>query len=102
MATSYAKVKDLVIDLIDDCSDFDIVAGYGSKYSAKTKLTTLGISNMLKAFLCKPLNKRMRELVGNSWRRVGPADLAPIATIGKLIERTCGQGGIPLPAGEPT
>ena len=78
------------------------MAGYGGKYSAKTKLTTLGISNMLKAFMCKPLNKRMRELVGNTWQRVGPADLAPIASIGKLIERACGQAGVAMPAGEPT
>ena len=99
---NYKKLKEAAINVIDDYSDFDVLANYGGKYSAKTKLATLGIGTAMMGFICKPLNKRMRELLGAKWQRVGPADLHGINTIGKMIVLCCGQAGVPLPNGEPT
>jgi hypothetical protein len=102
MAATYAEVKEAVIDLVDDATEFDVMAGYGEKYSAKTKLVKLGISPPLKAFIAKPLNKRLRRIAGSNWHGLGVIDLMPIETIGALIERVCGQAQVAMPAGEPT
>lgn len=98
---TYKQLKTAAIDVIDDYSDFNVMANYGGKYTAKTKLTTLGIGSALMAFMAKPLNKRMRDLMGEQWRGVGPADLQSINTIGKMIVLCCGQAGVAIEKGEP-
>lgn len=100
---TYVELKNNVIDVVDDFAKMDDVkAGYGSKYTAKTKLDKLGITEPVRAVMPKRFNKVMRELVGAAWKPVGSIDLVPTGTIADVIKLACGQSAIPLPQGEPT
>lgn len=101
--SAYAKVKAQVIDVIDDfAKQDDVVSGYGTMYTAKTKLTKLGLTSAVRSVMPRRFNKALRELVGESWHPVGSIDLVSKATIGDLIELACGQSATPIPTGEPT
>jgi|SRR3990172_8557544 len=100
---TYADLKDKVVDVIDDFAKKDEVkAGYGSKYTAKTKLDDIGVTEPVRAVMPKRFNKVMRDLVGATWQPVGPIDLVPKETIADMVSIACGQSGILLPQGEPT
>ena len=99
---SYTAVKKAVIDVVDDFSQLDIVAGYGSTYSAKTKLEKIGLSSPVLAVMPPRFNKRLGALVGTTWRNVAPSTLVGKTTIGDLILLACGQSGTVVPFGEPT
>ncbi|RUR67522.1 hypothetical protein EJP67_10695 [Variovorax guangxiensis] len=101
MAADYQALKRTVIDVADDFSSLDIVAGYGSKYAASTKLGKIGISDPVLAVMPPRFNKVMRNLVGGSWRRVGSIDLVACETIGDLILLACRQSGATVPPNEP-
>lgn len=102
MAATYAAAKAAVIDVVDDFTPLDITAGYGSKYNAKSKLEKIGLGDAVLAVMPPRFNKVMRKIVGATWNPVGPLDTVACATIGDLIELACGQGGLSVPAGEPT
>ena len=99
---TYAKVKAQVIDVVDDFSNDDVGSGYGTTYTAKTKLTKLGLTTAVRSVMPRRFNKALRALVGVSWQPVGSIDLVSKATIGDLIELACGQSATPIPTGEPT
>lgn len=100
---TYTDIKDKVIDVIDDFAKKDDVnAGYGSKYSAKTKLDKIGVTEPVRAVMPKRFNKVMRDLVGAAWKPIGSIDLVQRETIAEMITMACGQSGILLPQGEPT
>lgn len=99
---TYAKLKRSVIDVIDDfAKKDDIGKNYGSKYSAKTKLDTIGVTAPVRAVMPKRFNKVMRNLVGTAWRPVGSIDLVATDKISDMISIACGQSGVALPQGEP-
>lgn len=100
---TYAQLKLSVIDVVDDFAKKDDVrAGYGSKYSAKTKLDKIGVTEPVRAVMPKRFNKVMRDLAGTAWRPVGSIDLVSMETIADMISIACGQSGVLLPQGEPT
>lgn len=101
MAANYNAVKKAVVDVVDDFSPLDIVAGYGNKYNAKTKLEKIGLSTPALAVMPPRFNKSLRAVVGNSWHPVGPVNLVDKVTIGDLILLACGQSGAIVPNGEP-
>lgn len=99
---AYADLKNKVIEVIDDFArDDDVMAGYGSKFSAKTKLDKIGVTEPVRAVMPKRFNKVMRDLVGASWQPIGSIDLVPKETIADMITLACGQSGVLLPQGEP-
>ena len=99
----FAELKEAVIDVIDDfAKKDDVKGGYGSKYSAKTKLDKIGVTEPVRAVMPKRFNKVMRELVGTTWKPIGSIDLVPKETIADMITIACGQSGVLLPQGEPT
>jgi len=100
---TYVELKDAVIGVIDDfAKKDDITGGYGPKYSAKTKLDKIGVTEPVRAVMPKRFNKVMRDLVGTAWKPVGSIDLVPKETIADMITIACGQSGVLLPQGEPT
>jgi hypothetical protein len=101
MAATYPDVKATVIDLIDDFSELDVVAGYGDKYNAKTELASLGISAPVLAVMPPRFNKRLQSVVGPGWQNVGAIDLVAQKTIGDLVLLACGQSSTVVPDGEP-
>lgn len=102
MAIKYSTAKAAVIGVVDDFTEKDVMSGYGTAYNSKTKLDKLGIGHAVLAVMPPRFNKVMRGLVGDDWDRVGPLDTVACGTIGDLIVLACGQGGIGMPAGEPT
>jgi hypothetical protein len=100
---TYVELKAKVIEVLDDFAKKDeVIAGYGTKYTAKSKLDELGITEPVRAVMPKRFNKDMRKLVGSAWKAVGPTILAEKETIGDIITLACGQSAVPLPQGEPT
>ena len=80
----YDEVKTATIALLSMYShDHDIVQGYGKppnkpKYSADTKLATVGINAYVRRAMMKPTNERMRKLF--RWR-------SRTARVGRLSAR---------------
>lgn len=101
MAATYKSVKAAVVDVVDDFTALDVVAGYGSKYNAKTKLEKLGLSAPVMAVMPPRYNKKLRLVVQSAWHPVGSIDLVAQSTIGELILLACGQSGVLVPTGEP-
>lgn len=101
MPADFKSVKKAVIDLVDDFTPLDVAKNYGDKYTAKTKLAKIGLTDAVLAVMPPRFNKVMRALVGKSWNLVGPLDTVGCATIGDVIELACGQSGSTMPKGEP-
>jgi len=102
MAASYGTVKKAVVDVVDDFTKLDIGAGYGTKYSAKTKLDKIDVVSAKLAVMPPRFNKVMGKLIGNGWKNVGPIDTVSCVSIGDVISLACEKGSITIPAGEPT
>lgn len=101
MTVTYTKIKAAVIDVIDDFSELNIVSGYGTKYTAKTKLPDIGISQPVLAMMPPRFNKSLKAVAGEKWNIVGAIDLVSMKTIGDMILLACGQSSATLPEGEP-
>lgn len=101
MDVAYAEIKAAVIDVIDDFSELDVVLGYGTKYTAKSKLLSLGISQPVLAAMPPRFNKSLRKVAGEEWSVVGAIDLVSLKTIGDMILLACGQSSAIVPDGEP-
>jgi len=105
---SYIEVKSASISLLNTYShDSDILADYGNpvgapKYSAATKLATVGINAYVRRAMMKPTNNFMRAQFYESWRAVGASELAEQDSIGGFISLMCACNSIAVPFGEPT
>jgi len=105
---TYNNVKNATIALLDKYSyDHEIVGGYGKtasnpKYSADTKLASVGINAYVRRAMMKPTNEYMREKFPDAWRAVGASDLVEPDTIGAFIKLMCACTSVAVPNGEPT
>lgn len=105
---SYADVKAEAIRLVDlFAKDDEVVDGYGKpktkpKYSAGTKLPTLGMNSYVRKAMVKSVDRQMREKFGNSWRGVGQSELKDADTIGAFIKLMCACTSVAVPHGEPS
>ena len=97
---NFVKAKSTAIGIIDDFSKLDIVAGYGKKYNAKTKLDAIGIPDVIRAVMPPRTNKVFKALT-SPWSNVGTIDTVQCATIGDFIKLVCGKATVVIPAGEP-
>ena len=96
----YQQVRAAAIGLIDDFSPKDVVAGYGSTYTPKTKLAgSLGLSDPARAVMPVRTNKVMLPLVGVTWTDVGPLDTVACQTIGDFILLLCRKSKTLVPGG---
>ena len=102
MPTDYEKVKQVVIRVIDYLSEDDLELEYGTKFSAKTKLSTLGIPRPMRGWMSRPLNKRLHEVLQRDIRNIGMIDLQETATVGAVINLACKRTATAIPQGEPT
>ena len=101
--TTYLDIKMAVLDVIDDFAKRDdIQTFYGSRYTSKTKLDSIGLTDPVRAIMPKRVNKVMRGLAGVKWKPLGSIDLVSTKTISELIVAVCGQAGVSPPSGEPT
>jgi len=104
----YDDVKSATISLLDTYShDHNIESGYGRpvsapKYSAETKLASVGINAYVRRAMMKPTNKYMRAKFPSAWQAVGASDLAEPDTIGAFIKLMCSCARVAVPNGEPT
>jgi hypothetical protein len=102
---SYAAVKASVIDVVDDFTKKDVVANYApagaGNFSAKTKLISLAINDILLAGMTIRFNKALGKVCGAAWNDVGSFDLVKLTTIGQLIELACAKSGTKIPPTEP-
>ena len=105
---SYIDVKTETISLLDTYShSHDIVKGYGKpvaapKFSATTRLATVGINAYVRRAMMKPTNEVMRGKFPASWKAVGASELSEQETIGGFIKLMCSCNSIAVPFGEPT
>lgn len=105
---TYNDVKNATIALLDEYShDHEIVGGYGKpasnpKYSADTKLASVGINAYVRRAMMKPTNNYMREKFPDAWLAVGASDLVDPDTIGAFIKLMCACTSVAVPNGEPT
>lgn len=96
---NYPSAKKTILDIIDDAAtEIDVLAGYGDKFTAKTTLAKIKITEGSKAMMPKRINKAFAEA---NWKRVGPLDTVKCQTIGDMIKLVCTRGQIALPTGEP-
>lgn len=104
----YGDVKQATIELLDLYShEHDINKGYGRpssnpKYSAGTKLATVGINTYVRRAMMKPTNKYMRERFPADWQSVGASELVGPDTIGGFVSLMCACTNVAVPHGEPT
>jgi hypothetical protein len=107
MAT-YEDVKAASIKLIDDyASHHEVVAGYGlpednPRYSASTKLSTLGVGVYVRRAMLKVTNRTMRKKFPDVWEAVGIPELEESDTLGAFIETMCACASVAVPTGEPS
>lgn len=105
---SYDDVKSVTVSLLDTYSyDHTIESGYGKpaskpKYSAETKLASVGINVYVRRAMMKPTNKFMRAKFPDTWSAVGASDLEGPETIGAFIKLMCMCARVAVPHGEPT
>jgi len=105
---NYTDVKAATISLLNIYShDHDILNGYGKpvdapKYSAVTKLATVGINAYVRRAMMKPTNEAMRGKFPDSWRAVGASELVDQDTIGGFIKLMSSCNSLAVPFGEPT
>lgn len=101
MALTYPQIKRLAVDLIDDFSKFDIVASYGTTFTAKTKLDDIEITAPIRAVMIVRVNKVISEKAGTAWRDVRPVDTVKCTTIGDFLKLLCRNAGVAILPGEP-
>jgi hypothetical protein len=97
---NYTSAKGNAIDVVDDFTKLDVVANYGGKFTAKTKLDSIGIPDVVRAVMPPRTNKVFRKLV-QPWVNVGTVELVQCSSIGDFIKLVCGKAGISIPMGEP-
>ena len=105
----YATVKSEAIALVDEFSTKHQVAkNYGvpankPKYSAATRLPSIGINVWVRRAMPKRISTHMHSKFGGTWKGIGASQLEPVETIGAFIELMCKQTGTPVdPPPEPT
>lgn len=105
---SYSEVKTEAVRLVDlFAKDDEVVAGYGKpktkpKYSAETKLPTLGMNAYVRKAMVKSVDRQMRAKFGSAWRAVGQGELKDADTIGKFVNLMCACTSVAVPHGEPS
>jgi hypothetical protein len=105
---SYAKLKKLAVDVVDDFTKLDIVAGYfpsmgqTAKFNAKTKLDTIEITAPVRSVMPPRVNKVMAKEFGDDWSDVSAFETVKLSTIGDLIKLCAKHAQETIPAGEPT
>lgn len=106
---SYSDVKEEAIRIVDEfATKHNIEAEYGNpphkpRYSASTRLPSVGINVWVRRAMPKLTSSRMRDRFGSAWQGIGASQLEPIETIGAFIELMCQQTLTPVaPPPEPT
>ena len=105
---TYSAVKEETISLLNTYShDHEIESGYGvpaskPKYSAQTKLASVGINAYVRRAMTTPTNTQMRESFPDAWQAVGVSEMVDPDTIGAFIVLMCAHTGVAVPFEEPT
>jgi hypothetical protein len=105
---NYQDVKKATIELLDYYAvNVDITSGYGRpksnpKYSAKTKLATVGLNTYVRRSMLNATNDTMYAKFKSDWRSVGQSKLEDADDIGSFIKLMCKYSSTEVPDGEPT
>jgi hypothetical protein len=98
---SYQKLKELAIETIDDFSDLDIAAEYGTNYSAKTKLNSIFITEPVRSIMPPRVNKVFFAEYQGKWKGVRAIDTLKCESISDFIKLVAKNSGETVPDGEP-
>ncbi|UDF34091.1 UNVERIFIED_ORG: hypothetical protein LHJ69_16035 [Shinella sp. XGS7] len=104
----YQDLKKATIELLDYYAvKVDITPGYGvpksnPKYSAKTKLATVGLNSYVRRAMLNATNDTMQAQFKSEWRSVGQSELEDADDIGSFIKLMCKHTSTEVPEGEPT
>lgn len=105
----YSDVKEEAIRIIDEfATQHEVEKHYGQpkfkpRYSASSKLASLGINMWVRRAMPKRVSSRMYQRFGTAWKGVGITQLETVETIGAFIVLMCLLTGTPVdPFPEPT
>lgn len=97
----YQAAKLRALTILDSETEADLLAGYSTKYNAKTQLYQhLGISSSRMAVLAPDVSKDLKKFKASSKSLTGSA-LSGCKAVGDFITKYCGAAGIALDPGEP-